>query len=108
MGSATKHDGPLEADHKNADDDRYDMIDCVVARQIHLDFGPHQAIYVIVASHLRIQSVWAALMCFFCNAKYDGPLEAAYAHIDGVAYDMIDCTVARQIRIRIDLISPPT
>ena len=78
---ATKHDGPLEAAHKNVDDDRYDMIDCVVARQIHLDFGPHQAIYMIVASHLRTQYGRAALMTFYSIAtQIIEPLEEAHTY----------------------------
>ncbi len=53
--------------------------------QIQIRIGPHQAIYEVVASFLRDQSVWAALMCFYTiAAKYIAQLAAAHTQDDSM------------------------
>ncbi len=45
--------------------------------------GPHQAFNEVVASFLRDQSVWAALMCFYAiAAKCIAQLAAAHTQDD--------------------------
>ena len=59
-----------------------------------------QISYEAVASLLRLQSVWATLMCFYSIvAKSNETLEAAHAHIDDDRYDMVECGAAGQIRL---------
>ena len=50
-----------------------------------------QISYNVVASLLRAQSFWAALMSLYSiAAEYNGPLEAAHAHIDDDRYDKVN------------------
>ncbi len=47
--------------------------------------------YEAVTSLLRIQSVWAVLMCLYSIvAMYNVPLEAAHAYIDDDRHDMVE------------------
>jgi len=85
---ATKYNGPLEAVHAHIDYDRYDMVEW---EQTSSSNWTSQMSYVVVASLLRSQSIWAVLMCLYSIAtKYNGPLEAVHAHIDYDSYDMVE------------------
>ncbi len=56
-----------------------------------------QISYDAVASLLRMLADLAVLFSFPSIAtEYNGPLEAAYAHIDDDRYDMVECGSAGQ------------
>ncbi len=96
---ATEYNGILKASHAHAHDNkRYNKLNCYAAsqRSASLDLI-RSATRLSVASLVLVLYVWAVLMSLYSIAtEYNGPLEAAHAHIHDDTYEKVHCYAASQ------------
>ncbi len=60
--------------------------------------------YEALSSFLSTQSVWAVSMCFFgVTDRYNGPPEAAHAHICDTRDNIVECGAAGQLKLKLVL-----